>query len=199
VAISEPTKRRRRSPAQARTEIIDAATRLLAELPSHEVTVSAIMSATTLSRKSFYGYFRDRAALLAELIAPLRAETDAAVAHWRESDDMVGAGRQALRRAAILYRRHGAVLRALAAASERDEDAATVWRSVIEPVVTVAAEKIAIASTELDPRRTAEALVCMNVHYLLDRMPTASPADLDTAVTTLTVIWERTLFLAHPN
>jgi AcrR family transcriptional regulator len=191
--------RRRRSPEEARQEIIEAASAQLAQLPSHDVTVSSIMAGTTLSRKSFYVYFRDRAALLTELLAPLRAETDEAVRRWRGSPDPVGAGRVALRHAADLYRRHSAVLRALAAASEHDAEAAQVWRSVLEPVIEAGADTIARAtaaglSSGLDPRATAEALVSMNVHYLMDRMPGASPAQADAAVEVLATIWERTIF-----
>lgn len=198
-AAGETRKRRRRSPEQARQEIIDSASALLERVPSHDVTVSAIMAGTTLSRKSFYVYFRDRAALLTELLAPLRAETDDAVRRWHDSPDLAGAGRAALRQAAELYRQHGAVLRALAAASEHDAEAAQVWRSVLEPVIEAGAHTIARAtgagiSAGLDPRATAEALVTMNVHYLLDRMPGASPTEVDAAVAVLATIWERTIF-----
>jgi AcrR family transcriptional regulator len=199
IEAKEPGTRRRRSPEQARQEIIDAAAAQLARVPSQNVTVSAIMAGTTLSRKSFYVYFRDRAALLTELLAPLRAETYEAVRHWRESPDLIGAGRAALRRAAELYRRHGPVLRALAVASEHDAEAAQVWRSMLEPVIEAGADAIVRAtaagvSTGLDPRPTAEALVSMNVHYLLERMPRAAPAEVDAAVEVLATIWERTIF-----
>jgi AcrR family transcriptional regulator len=53
-------RRRRRAPEDARQEILGAARRLIAERPLHEVTVLAIMARTTLSRKSFYVYFRDK-------------------------------------------------------------------------------------------------------------------------------------------
>jgi AcrR family transcriptional regulator len=197
-------KRRRRSPEQARREILDAAAELLTELPSHEVTVSAIMNRTTLSRKSFYVYFRDRAELIASLIAPLREQTDVAVEQWRNATDMIRAGREALRNAAVLYHRHGAVLRALAVASERDADAAEIWHAVIEPVIAVAAEKIAEAtaavnSAGLDPQATARALVCMNVHYFLERLVGAPVTEIDSAAATLAAIWERTIFLRQPT
>src|SRR5919106_2674502 len=74
---AEP-KRRRRSREEAEREILDAAASLLRERPLHEVSVSAIMERTTLSRKSFYVYFRDRYALLTRLLTPLRRELDQA-------------------------------------------------------------------------------------------------------------------------
>src|ERR671931_340355 len=74
---AEP-KRRRRSRGEAEREILDAAAELLRERPLHEVSVSAIMERTTLSRKSFYVYFRDRYELLARLFRPLRRQLDEA-------------------------------------------------------------------------------------------------------------------------
>jgi AcrR family transcriptional regulator len=168
---------------------------LLAERPSGDVTVLAIMDRTTLSRKSFYVYFRDRADLLAALVGPLRADADRLLARWRESTDAIGAGRAALHGAALAYRQHGAVLRALAVASEQDPEAAAVWRGFIEPVVEVGAQKIrAAAPTGLDPEATARALVTMNVHSLLTLRPDASGTEVDRLVETLSTIWERTIF-----
>ena len=74
---AEP-KRRRRSREEAEREILEAAAALLRERPLHGVSVSAIMEQTTLSRKSFYVYFRDRYDLLTRLFRPLRQELDQA-------------------------------------------------------------------------------------------------------------------------
>jgi AcrR family transcriptional regulator len=162
------------------------------------VTVSAIMSATTLSRKSFYVYFADRPALITALVAPMRAETDAAVEQWERAADPVAAGRRALHQAAMLYHRDGAVLKALAEASQRDPEAAAVWQGFTAPLVAVATAKIAAATstnTGLDAEATARALVSMNVHYFLDRLVGAPASDIAPTVETLAVIWERTIYL----
>jgi AcrR family transcriptional regulator len=192
--------RRRRTPAQARAEILQAARELLEERPSEEVTVVAIMERTTLSRKSFYVYFRDRGDLFASLVEPLRVDADETLLRWREATDIVAAGRVALRSAALMYARHGTILRALANASHADEEAARVWREVVGSVVDVAAQKIAEAtalgdSEGLDPQRSAQALVTMNVHYFLDEIAANPDPDIDAAVATLTRIWERTIYL----
>jgi AcrR family transcriptional regulator len=194
------TPRRRRTPEEARREILDAARELLAERPSDQVTVVAIMERTTLSRKSFYVYFRDRADLFASLVEPLRIDADKTLAGWREATDIVTAGRIALRSAALMYARHGTILRALAQASDSDEEAARVWREVVGSIVDVASQKIAEASAAgnshgLDPERTARALVTMNVNYFLDELVRKPNPDVDSAVATLTTIWERTIYL----
>ena len=191
------TPRRRRRPEEARAEILDAAADLLARRPAHEATVSAIMERTTLSRKSFYVYFRDRAHLLADLLAPMRADADAALSRWRAARDPVESGRAALREAAALYRRHGATLLALSAASTHDPDAAEVWAAMTEPLVAVATDKIAAAAPGLDAPGTARALMTMNVHHMLATLPGAPDRVVEEVASTLITIWERTLF-AHP-
>ena len=198
------TKRRRRRPEEARREILEAAEVLLAEQPAADVTVQAIMARTTLSRKSFYVYFHDRADLLANLLMPLRADADAALERWRSAIDSVEAGREALRNAAILYHEHGPLLRALEHAAAHDPDVARVWHSAIDQVITVAQELIEAANRAgrhppLDVAPTARALVTMNVHYLLDQLAGNPHADPDAAASTLATIWERTIYLRPPD
>jgi AcrR family transcriptional regulator len=199
---SEPAPvRRRRTPADARQEILRAATKMLASRPAHEVTVAAIMEATTLSRKSFYVYFRDRSELIAALVSPLRAEADAALSVWRQACDPVPAGRAALRSAAATYREHGAILRAVFWSSAQDPEVEAVRRDLTETVVAIAEVKIRQAASNstsrstvhLDPRGTALALVTMNIHSLLRLSPEATDAELDALVDTLSTIWERTI------
>lgn len=191
---SRPPPRRRRAPAQARREILDAAAELLAEQPAHAVSVAAIMDRTTLSRKSFYVYFRDRAELIAALVRPLRVDADAALDQWRQADDPVAAGRAALLSAALTYRRHGAILRAVFWSSGDDPEVAAARSALTEPVVAVAEELMAALKTDVaDPHGTATALVTMNVHRLLTLAPDASDADVRALVDTLATIWERVL------
>ncbi|MEV4418666.1 TetR family transcriptional regulator [Patulibacter sp. NPDC049589] len=198
--VSDPDRprRRRRTPEEARAEILAAASELLTDRRS-ELTVAAIMERTTLSRKSFYVHFRDRAELMTCLVAPLRRGADEALERWRTADDPIVAGRAALRSAAHAYRLHGAVLRALASAAERDPEIAVAWAGFVDPVVDLGTRTITDAvaagtSTGLDPGRTARALVTMNVHCLLGLEPDASDAELEALVTTLAAVWERTIY-----
>jgi TetR/AcrR family transcriptional regulator, ethionamide resistance regulator len=195
--VTDGARRRRRQPADARREILDAATGLLATVPAHEVTVAAVMARTTLSRKSFYVYFRDRAELVAALVQPLRAEADAGLARWAAAADPVAAGRAALRAAAGTYRRHGAILRVVFWAAAGDPDIGRVRDDLAAAVLEVAVTKVAAAGAGLaDPRATATALVTMNIHRLLALGPDATDTELDEVVDTLATIWERTLGLA---
>jgi AcrR family transcriptional regulator len=199
-------RRRRRRPEEAEREILAAARALLADRPAQEVTVGAIMSKTTLSRKSFYVYFRDRYELLTRLVEPLRAERDAIVGElWREGADLAAGGRAALLALAELYARHGPLLRALAEASSQDREAKRAWKEFLEPVITGHAEKIReeIAEgriTGVDPEPTARALIGMNLQYFFDQLVDNPCPDLEATADTLLKIWLRALYATqHPG
>ncbi|OMC49924.1 TetR family transcriptional regulator [Mycobacterium sp. IS-2888] len=189
--------RRRRAPADARREIIHAAKELLAHQPAHTVSVAAVMARTTLSRKSFYVYFRDRSELLEALVRPLRADADAALERWRTAEDPVAAGRTALASAARTYRRHNAILRAVFWSSIDDPDIKAARAGLIDPVVAVAETVIDRLGADLpDPHQTALALVTMNIHRMLTLTPETGDDELDELVDTLATIWERTITTA---
>jgi AcrR family transcriptional regulator len=192
--------RRRRRPEEAEGEILAAAAALLAARPSHEVTIGAIMAGTTLSRKSFYVYFRDRHDLLRRLVEPLGAERDAIVARlWADGATGTDGGRAALRALAGLYARHGRLLRALAEASSQDREARRAWREFIEPVIEGHAEWIR-AEVEagrvigLEPEPTARALIGMNLQFFFDRLVDEPSPDIEATADTLLTIWQRTLY-----
>lgn len=194
-------RRRRRRPEEARAEILAAARALLGERPAHEVTVGAIMAATSLSRKSFYVYFTDRFDLLTQLVDPLRAERDAIVKRLLAKEDAAAGGREALLALARLYAEHGVVLRALAEASGQDEEARRAWRGFVEPVVAGHADWIRreIARGHVrgvDPEPTARALIGMNLQYFFDTLVGVEEPDVEAAAETLLVVWSRTLYAA---
>src|SRR5687767_10984514 len=133
-------RRRRRRPEEAEGEILEAAEQLLRELPSHAVTVGEIMARTSLSRKSFYVYFRDRHDLITRLVSPLRAELDTVMDRWRTTPPSEGG--KALLAIARIYMREGPLLRALAEASRLDRDARRAWREFTDPPIAMIAERI---------------------------------------------------------
>src|SRR4051812_33380753 len=65
---------RRRTPAEAEKEILDAAERFLRKGPLREMTIDEVMTDTGLSRPAFYVYFKDRHELVLRLIQSLGAE-----------------------------------------------------------------------------------------------------------------------------
>ena len=192
-------KRRRPAPRGAEREILEAAGRLLTERPANEVTVGAIMEATTLSRKSFYVYFDNRYDLLRKLVEPLAAERDAIIAPLLAPGvDMATGAREALVRLAQLYATHGRLLRALAGASSEDHEAKRAWRDFLEPVIDAHSAKIADEIERgrirgIDAEPTARALIGMNLQFF-DELVDAPNPDPAAAAKTLLILWSRALY-----
>jgi TetR/AcrR family transcriptional regulator, ethionamide resistance regulator len=192
--------RRRRLPEEAEREILDAADPLLRELPLTEVTVSRIMAATTLSRNSFYVYFRDRYDLIVRLVERLRGDADATLdAYTSGAADDPEAKRAALAAAARLYADHGELLRALYDSAAHDDAAARAWAEFAEQTETaltalVRDEMRAGRITGLDPEPTVRALVAMNRACFLQQLVGRPGADVDALVDVLHEIWMRVLY-----
>jgi AcrR family transcriptional regulator len=192
--------RRRRRPEEAEREILDAAEELLRERPSHEVTVMAVMERTTLSRKSFYVYFRDRHELIARLVAPLRERLDERAAELRVAlDDPREIARSYFREVAHVYSEHGELLRALRESAGHDEDAERVWREFTDPPIAdlaawIRAETAAGRSTGLDPDVAARALITMNLGCFFEQLIGRPEADPEPLLETLLEIWGRTIY-----
>jgi AcrR family transcriptional regulator len=199
-AAIEAPRRRRRKPEEAKAEILGAAERLLRRLPSYQVTIAAIMAETTLSRKSFYVYFRDRHELITRLVIPLRSELDAIMERWSRSwDDPRSEGREALLAVAKIYKRHGPLLRALAEASRLDRDAKRVWREFTDPPIAMVAERIREEIErgrvrDLDADATARALVGMNLYSFFEQLVDSPRRHPEPIVETLIEIWMRVLY-----
>jgi AcrR family transcriptional regulator len=195
--VAAEATRRRRSREEAEGEILEAAAALLRDRPVHEVTVSAIMERTTLSRKSFYVYFRDRYELLARLFAPLRRELDQHNALFT-SRPAGGLASPAAMHAVIGFMAgiNGPLVRALHEASFYDAEARRVWREFNEPVIAAFTERIrrepgAVVPAGADVESMVRALVGMNLFCFFDRVVGRPDADLDKIATTLHAVWLR--------
>ncbi len=198
-------KRRRRSRDEAEREILEAAAALLRERPLHEVSVSGIMEQTTLSRKSFYVYFRDRYELLTRLFEPLRRELDGANTLFLERPPGDLVTRAAIDAVVQFHAgENGPLVRALHEASAYDDEAARVWREFNEPAIaafTALISREAAAgrlpgAIEVEP--AVRALVGMNLYCFFDQVVGKPGADLDAIATTLYTVWTRAFLLADP-
>jgi AcrR family transcriptional regulator len=200
VTTAERPRRRRRRPEEAQREILEAAEALLRERPSQEVTVMAVMERTTLSRKSFYGYFRDRHDLIARLVAPLREELDTRIAEARAAHESPrDIARAVFLEVARVYMEHGELLRALRESSGHDEDAERVWREFTDPPIAdlaalIRAETEAGRSEGLDADATARALITMNLGCFFEQLIGNPQADAPQLVETLVEVWTRTIY-----
>ena len=192
--------RRRRSPESAEREILEAAESFLRERPFRDLTIDEVMARTTLSRPSFYVYFRDRHHLAVRLVEGIGEALFAMANRWLEgtgdpSDDV----HRSLRGIAEVYDEHGLVLHAIADAAGHDPEVESVYYGLIERFVTTTTTRIehdlsAGRIVPLDAAPTAGALVWMSERYLLMTLGRLPKEPVDTVVDTLVTIWVRTLY-----
>jgi TetR/AcrR family transcriptional regulator, ethionamide resistance regulator len=194
------TRRRRRSPESAEREILAAAEAFLRERPFRDLTVDEVMARTTLSRPSFYVYFRDRHHLAVRLVEGIGAELFDTSERWLEG---IGDPREEVRSAfegvAAVYEEHGLVLSAIADAAGHDSDVEATYRGLMLRFVeasTVRIERdIAAGRTAgVDPRETARALVWMSERYLNEALGRIPRTPVASVLEALSTVWVRTLY-----
>lgn len=198
--------RRRRTPESAEREILDAAEAFLRERPFRDLTVDEVMSRTTLSRPSFYVYFRDRHHLAVRLVEGIGEALFAMSNRWlsgTNGDDPRADVRESLRGVATVWREHGLVLHAIADAAGHDPEVERVYHGLVEQFVVATTKRIEadIAAgriAPIDAAPTAGALVWMNERYLQMTLGRLSQTSFDTVVDTLATIWTRTLYTDAP-
>src|SRR5215212_11040527 len=194
------SRRRRRSPAEAEREILDAAERFLRERPLRELTIDEVMGETGLSRPAFYVYFKDRHALVLRLVQEIGAELWEMADRWLKGQgDVREDMRAAVDGIVAVYAQHGFVMKAISDGSSDDPGVEKVYRALITRFIEAAADHIKLEKRRgringLNGKRTAAALVWMNERYLtecLGRIPQVRARDVGD---TLMEIWWRTLY-----
>ncbi|HEX4109881.1 MAG TPA: TetR/AcrR family transcriptional regulator [Solirubrobacteraceae bacterium] len=185
----------------ARSEILAAAEELLRERAFRDLSVEDVMAVTSMSRSSFYVYFRDRHDLLLHLVQQIGDEIFALADRWYHGGgDPRAELREGLDGVAVAYARHGRVLRAISDAAVVDPQVETVYRSLIERFVVasevrLAQEPVAGGVGVEQRQQIALSLVLMTERYLNhsfgDSVPLVTPA---LAAEALLVIWQRTLY-----
>lgn len=204
---TEPAKRRRRSPDAAIAEILQAAEDFLRERPYRELSVDEVMARTSLSRSSFYVYFRDRHGLLLRLVQEIGDALMAMADRWLTGDGEPRAdARLALEGLSAVYAEHGMVLRSLADAARVDPEVEQVYEALIERFVIAntahITEEIEAGRTPatLDAAETARALVWATEAYLVRTLGAVPPRKpREQVVETLTQIWVRVLYEDTPS
>jgi AcrR family transcriptional regulator len=197
------SRRIRRRPHDARREILDAAEVLLAERPFLELSVDDLMARTSMTRSSFYHYFRSLDEVAIALMRRVQGEMIEATAPWLrvdyEGDPAVGL-EQGIRASAEVFARHGIVLSAIHEASFRYEAVQREWRDgVLEDWIgAVAAQLRAQRERGLtrvaDAEEIARALLLMNTAVLVERLGKQPPDQPEAVADTLAEIWIGVLF-----
>jgi AcrR family transcriptional regulator len=184
--------------------ILDATERLLADRRFESLSVADILDAAVVSRGSFYFYFANKHAVLAELVRRAVGSARDAASAW--ADDASGAPGSALRRGtregSRLWREHAPVLRAIVENWQSDPALAQLWAEMMDGFTTVATERILAdraaglaPDREDDPRMLASILCWMNERaWYLAAM--GHPAFIDEAQLTdaLTTVWQAAIY-----
>ena len=196
-----PQRRRRRSPEAAVAEILQAAEDFLRERPFRELSVDEVMARTSLSRSSFYVYFRDRHDLLLRLIQEIGDALMQMADRWLTgTGDPRADARAALEGLSAVYSEHGIVMRAIADAARVDPQVEHFYEDLIDRFVVAntahIAEEIATGRIPpMDPGETARALVWASEAYLVRTLGTVPPRQpREQVVETLSAIWVRVLY-----
>lgn len=198
------TKRRlRRSPEEARQEILEAAESALAELEFSELTVELLMERTGLTRSSFYHYFGGLEEVAMALFARVEDEIAGAVDDWLvgpPAEDPLAATTTHLVRLFEVWRRHASLLRAIQQAGARDAKAYERWRGrVVQGYVEKTADfirrEIARGLCDApDPGGLASALILMNTGVATDQVSRPDRDPPERIGATLARIWNSSIY-----
>lgn len=195
--------RRRRSPEQARREILNATEAFLTERPFSELTVDEVMTRTGLSRPAFYVYFHDRYDLVSRVLERIGAELFEIDRSWLQGSvgDSGATVRKTLESGAAFFASRGPLLQAVADAAANDSEVRRLYRfGLLQQFASAVAARIqqGVSTGEMrpvpDPVGMALALVLMTERYLLDTVARDPEAGTGSAVDALTTVWLRTLY-----
>jgi AcrR family transcriptional regulator len=195
----------RRTPEEARQEIIDVARAHLSKYGFRDFTVDRLMRHTKVGRSAFYVYFGSVFELAAVFLHELSDQLDAAGVGWFDPEsDPIEAIRSVLRRGVAFWQSNGRMIRALEEAAWQHDVLRAAWRDEVGTrMVSSCTEAILRDQAKgligpMDAREMSVALNRFNVTYLNDRLgnPRRKGKDTDaaTVLATLERVWIGTLY-----
>ena len=197
-----PLSRRRRSREAARGEIVAAAEAFLVTRPFRELSVEEVMADTSMSRSSFYVYFRDRHELLLSIVQEIGGQLFEQVQPWLAGGVEPRAEMtRALRGVVRVYAEHGPVMRAISDASSSDPLVEAVYHGLVDDFVRAVRARVTEhpqddrARTPEDPDDVVYALVWMTERYLSRSLGSSTPrVECERAASTLQDVWFQVLY-----
>jgi AcrR family transcriptional regulator len=184
----------RQTRLESRARIVRAATELVRKRSYAELSVDELMREAGLGRTIFYRHFDDLGDLL------MRASRDAVEDLFTAQRALVEAApggataavRQALEAAVAVYGRDGPLLRCVGEAAAVDDRIAAGYAAMLRRFEDFAEQSLReVAGLDLPHlEETVRALNLMNVTYLTDAFGREPRVEHDTAVQTLTDIWD---------
>ncbi len=195
----------RRSPEEARREIIDAARAYISTHGLTGLTVDKLMQGTEIGRSAFYVYFASIHELAVVFVHELSAKIEAASAGWyNDEGDPIARIRETLRGGVEFWEANGPMIRALEEASWQDDHLRAAFRDEIGLRPTVLTTEVILRDQAkgwigpMDAQEMSVALNRFNLTYLNDRFGNprrkSKPTDVDTAIEVLSRVWTATLY-----
>jgi TetR/AcrR family transcriptional regulator, ethionamide resistance regulator len=198
VSTRAPTRSqpRRLGRDEVRARLIEAATELVRDRSFYELSVAELTERAGIERTIFYRHFDDLSDLLlraaSEAIESLYAAQVELDAEREEGD--LDAVREAIEPAVRVYRRHGAVLRAVTEAGASNPGVAERGAELRRRFNELAAGSLGrlprlLKNPPADVAESARALNLLNEAYLLDAFGREPRISAEAATQTLTEIW----------
>ena len=176
--VPTSTKRVRRTPENARAEILAAAEAALRDSGFHSLTVETLMERTGMTRSLFYHYFKSLDEIVIALFETVEAEVSGAVDAWLEGEDSADPRANTvdhLTRMFEVWREHASLMRAMEQAAGRSKEVYARWQSrvvesYIEKTEAFIRRQIALGRSRVDdPRALARVLILMNLAVATDQ------------------------------
>ena len=194
-----------RKSERTREAIFVAALEFLWTQPFREMSVHRLMAGTTLSRPTFYQYFKDLHELMEALLSELEQEILRSASLWQTGEgERVTTLEATLREVVDVCYRRGPFIRAISDAAPMDQRLESAWESFLARLDTLVAAQIEseqalglIAPFEALP--VARALNRMDAATFatsFGRRPRAQP---EPVLQSITRIWTNTLYPATQN
>lgn len=193
---------RRRTPEEAKFEIVQVARKFLMKHPFRELTVGKLMERTQIGRSAFYAYFTDVYDLAEIFVHELAQSLEAGAADWIKGEgDPRQQIHETLDNAITFWEAHGPLIFALEQAAAHDKRLEGIWRDRISlsPIDKVAAiikrDQAAGLIPPMDALEMSVALNRFNLVYLIDRFGgVRHPRDRRLILSVLERVWLGTLY-----
>ena len=192
--VAAPSKGERRERA-----ILDEAERQLRDVGADAMTVESIANAAGITRAALYFYFRSKNDVLAALVRRAAVEMTSGVATSDQLDaSPAKAIAEAIRRTSLLWKAHGAVLRAAVDLAPGVPVIGELWGDARGQIERSAVDLVCGGAGD-DPAETdnlpamVRALVGMTEREFY--VASSRGEDIDQVVETLQLVWNRSLRL----
>ena len=185
-SVTRPSSAHRGRRAAAATRVLEATESLLRDGNRFtELGTERIAAAADVARSTFYVHFADKGELLVRLATGATDELFAASDEWWEHDHSGGTAPLAavMLKMIRIYRRHAAVLGAVAEVAAYDESVGAFWRERIDGYAAYMREHLEAersagrVAPEVDPRTTAFILVWSVERSIAEHVRVGRPRD----------------------